>query len=101
MNQQIPLAALTSQTVNVSLNGQDCAISVYQLFTGLYVDLIANGTTIFTCRLATDRTNLARNQAYMGFQGQLFFLDMNGTDDPVYTDIGTRFILLYSPPVSA
>ena len=99
MNQQIDLSAVPAQKLSVTLNNQDCQISVYQLFTGLFVDLVANGTPIFTCRLANDKVNLARNQAYNGFSGQLFFVDQQGTDDPVYTGLGTRFVLLYAPPV--
>ena len=47
---------------------------------------------------------LARNAtfmvmtAYLGFVGELFFLDTQGSNDPVYTGLGSRYLLLYVFP---
>jgi hypothetical protein len=35
---------------------------------------------------------------YLGFSGDLFFADTQGTNDPYYTDLGTRYLLVYVTP---
>jgi hypothetical protein len=34
-------------------------------------------------------------ETYLGFIGDLSFTDTQGTSDPVYTGLGSRFVLLY------
>jgi len=95
MNQSIVLSQVPSQTLTIQLGTQQCTINVYQKSTGLYLDLNVAGTQILNTMLCLDRVALIR-ESYLGFIGQLFFVDTQGTDDPYYTGFGTRFILVYS-----
>ncbi len=95
----IPLQAVPSQTVSVALNNQACQINVYTLTTGLYVDLLLNDAQIVGGVVAQNLNPIVRD-AYLGFIGDLAFSDTQGDDDPVYTGLGSRFVLFYVFPPS-
>ena len=92
--QIIPLTAVGAQSFTVLLGTQQCAINVYQLSTGLYCDLVANNTDIVSTMLCLNLVGLVRS-AYLGFTGQLFFYDTQGTSDPDYSGLGDRYQLVY------
>lgn len=95
MRNVIPLAAVPSQSLSITINGQPCNINVYQKSTGLYLDLILNGVPITnTARCLLDAKLLADRQ-YLGFVGDLLFTDTQGASDPDYTGLGSRFFLVY------
>jgi hypothetical protein len=94
--QVIPITAVPSQTFSVQLAGQDCDIALYQKSTGLFMDLTLNGVQILSAMLCLDRVYLVR-YAYLGFVGNLAFVDTQGTIDPSYDGLGSRFILAYFP----
>jgi len=93
----IPLQALPSQTLSVAVGPQDCSIAVYQKSTGLFLDLSAGGTPRVQGVLCHDRVLLVR-QAYLGFIGDLCFIDTQGKTDPVYAGLGSRYLLAYLSP---
>ena len=95
--QVIPLAAVASQSFTIQLNGQNCEINIYQKSTGLYFDLILNGSGIVNTMICLNAVGLVR-EIYLGFVGQLVFIDTQGTDDPYYTGLGSRYILTYWLP---
>lgn len=90
----IPLQAVPSQTVQVSLAGQPCKINVYQMDSGLYCDLFVNNVMILGGIICQDRNRIVRD-AYFGFVGDLGFIDTQGTQDPDYTGLGSRYNLAY------
>jgi hypothetical protein len=47
--------------------------------------------------LCENVNRLVRN-SYFGFLGDLAFLDNQGTSDPFYTGLGTRYSLIYLEP---
>lgn len=93
----IPLQPLPSQILNVSLAGQACVISVYQKTTGLFLNLTVTNTPRVFGVLCHDRVRLVR-QPYLGFIGDLSFIDTQGVDDPQYTGLGSRWVLAYLTP---
>lgn len=95
--QVIPLTAVASQSFTIQLNGQNCEINIYQKSTGLYFDLILNGSGIVNTMICLNAVGLVR-EIYLGFVGQLVFIDTQGTDDPYYTGLGSRYILTYWLP---
>ena len=95
--QTIPLRQVPNQTVRLTLGAQSCQINLYTLSTGLYLDLLGNGAAILTGAICEDR-NLIVREAYLGFIGDLSFMDTQGTDDPQYTGLGERWALLYLSP---
>lgn len=95
--QIVPLTAVASQSFSVQLGAQQCQMNLYQKAEyGLFMDLFLNGTQILSAMLCLDRVGLVR-QAYLGFTGQLAFVDTQGTTDPYYTGLGSRYILTYTP----
>lgn len=92
--QIIPITAIPSQRLFVVLNGQNCTIRVYQKSTGLYLDLALEGTTILSGVICRDRVRCVR-QPYLGFVGDLAFMDTQGNDDPEYAGLGSRWVLMY------
>lgn len=95
--QVIPLGAVESQALNTQLGSQNCQISVYSLSTGLYLDLSVDESPIVTGVLCHDRNRLVR-ETYFGFVGDLSFIDSQGTSDPTYDGLGSRYSLLYLDP---
>lgn len=92
--QIIPIVAVPSQSFTIQLNGQNCAINIYQLETGLYFDLAVNNQVIVTTMICLNLVGLIREE-YLGFSGQLAFVDTQGTNDPTYDGLGTRYQLIY------
>jgi hypothetical protein len=60
----------------------------------MFFDISVGGTQI---ALAVQCENLVSlvPTSYLGFTGWLVFFDTQGTSNPVYTGLGTRWVLLY------
>ena len=92
--QQISLQPVPSQQVQVVLDGQTCAINVYVKPQCMFFDLALNGTPIAYAVQCKNMVSLVPT-SYLGFSGWLIFFDTQGSDDPIYTGLGTRWVLLY------
>lgn len=97
MSLLIPLTAVPNQSVQVTLNGQTCRVAVYQKDTGLYIDLYV-GTALIIAGVICQHANRIVRDSYLGFTGDLAFIDTQGVSDPDYTGIGTRYVLVYLAP---
>lgn len=91
----IPLAAVASQTVTITIADQRIRLNVYQKAFGLFVDVYVNDAVILSGALARNLVKIVRS-AYLGFIGDLFFFDTQGESDPTYDGLADRFVLLYS-----
>jgi len=96
MTQVIPLANVPYQTFSITLAGQRCKIALYQKAEGLFLDLAIGQTQIVTAMICRDRVKLLR-YPYLGFVGNLAFVDTQGTSDPQYTGFDSRYVLSYLP----
>ena len=92
--QIIPIQDVYSQTVTVSLAGQQCQIYLYQLSTGFFCDLYVNSKKIISGVMCLDR-NLIVRDSYLGFIGDIAFADTQGTEDPSSPGLNSRFYLCY------
>ena len=92
--QVIPISAIPSQSFTIKLGTQNCAIKIYQLETGLYFDLTLEGNVIVATMICLNLVGLVR-ESYLDFTGQLGFVDTQGTSDPTYDGLGTRYLLVY------
>ena len=90
----VPLIAQPAQTLAVTLANQPCKIRVYANSTGLYLDLAVNDVPVISSVLAHNAVRLVR-AAYLGFTGDLTFLDTEGSDDPEVSGLGSRWVLAY------
>jgi hypothetical protein len=103
--QTIPLQAVPSQIVTTFLGDQQCSIKIYQKFYGLFIDLSVIGGFLQTevvRHIVTGQIcwnlNLIVRYGYLGFTGDLAFIDTQGSDNPIFTGLGSRFQLLYLAP---
>ena len=95
--QIVPLQPVPNQDAQALLTNQPCQIHVYDREGDLFFDLAVNNSPIITGRICENKNLLVLNK-YFGFLGDFTFYDTAGTDDPVYTGLGTRFVLIYLEP---
>lgn len=93
--QLVPLIAAPSQTLAVVLAGQPAQIALRQNGAHLYFDLRLNGQDIVLTRICRNRQRLLIDAGYRGFVGDFAFVDLHGEDEPFYTGLGARFVLVY------
>lgn len=91
---KIPLQTTPAQSLKVKLAGQNCELRVYYRFGSTYLDLTVGGVVVCTGAICRDRQNIVQI-ANNAFQGALFFMDMLGTSDPLYSGFGERWRLFY------
>jgi hypothetical protein len=94
----IPTQPIPSQVINVILSGQATTIALRQLSTGLFMNLMVGGTEIVGLVICENLNRIVRD-LYLGFKGDLLFLDNSGSGtDPNYLGLGTQFSLAYLSP---
>ena len=91
---KVPLKKTPAQSLKIKLDGQNCEIRIYYRFGATYLDLVCNGTEIVKGALCRDRQSVIQI-AQSAFEGRLLFVDMLGTNDPLYTGFGERWRLFY------
>lgn len=92
--QEIPIQPVPSQITKVVLGGKNCQILVYQKPQGVFVDINADGSDIVTGVIARDAVPLVCRD-YVGFPGNILFIDTQGSADPSYEGLGDRWTLVY------
>ena len=113
---QIPLAAVPAQSLNVTLDQQNVSLSIYTLprssqsyslgqpvqydapaalIQTIFMDVLLAGVPIRTCLQAVNLQRLLATAQYLGFVGDFVFVDTQGSADPIYSGLGSRFQLIY------
>lgn len=90
----VSLVPQKSQSISVNLAGQQCTIRLIQRESFMYMDLTVNGNPIMQgvpCLYG----NKMVGYSYLGFKGDLVFIDNDGQNDPSYEGLGSRYILYY------
>lgn len=90
----VPIQPLQNQQVQCQLGGQACTFNIYQQAFGLYIDVFVGNVAIIEGVIAENLNRIVRS-LYLGFIGDLTFFDIQGLENPVYTGLGTRFLLIY------
>lgn len=90
----VSLEAVKEQTVNVALNQQQCSIRLVQRESAIYMDLSVNNVPLIQGVPCLYANKMVR-YSYLGFSGELVFLDTQGTSDPEYSNLGGRYKLFY------
>lgn len=91
---QVTLQPVASQQVQTVLGGQQCQIAVYVKNQCMFLDMMVNGTQVIYAVQCKNLVSLIPT-AYIGFVGWLMFIDTQGSEDPKYTGLGSRWQLLY------
>jgi len=81
----IPLQPIPNQSVSFLLNGASYTIDVDTRLEEIYISIFQEGQYVL-------RNRALRAYAPVGFNLQL--ADTLGTDDPVYTGLGSRWLLM-------
>lgn len=91
----IPLNPVANQQLSTVLDDNVATqISLTTTDYGMYIDVVYNGVFVIQARLCQDRTDV--NPAkYLGMPQSLFFADTQGTSDPVFAGLGSRYLLCY------
>ncbi len=92
--QIIPIQPVPNQNFITNLGGQAAQINIYAKSTGIFMDLLVSNSPIVSGVICQDRNRIVRNN-YLGFVGDLCFVDQQGTSDPLYTQLNSRFLLMY------
>lgn len=99
MSQQVPVGAVAGQTLTINLGQQACLIELRTMGLGadahLYFTLTVGGAPVVTTRVCRNLQRLLLDAQYRGFHGDFVFIDTQGDADPVYTGLGTRWVLVY------
>ncbi|WP_342668196.1 phage baseplate plug family protein [Candidatus Arsenophonus triatominarum] len=90
----IMLSPVKSQRINLTLNGQECTLRLTQHESALYLDLTVKGIPVVQGVPCLHGTRLVR-YAWLGFTGDLFFVDTQGQEDPRWHGLGSRWFLFY------
>ena len=90
----IPIQQIPDQVFYVTLGEQECEIHLYLRFRYMYMDLIVDDKTLFQGKICLNGVNMVEHE-YLGFKGQLKFVDTQGFDDPYYTGFDERWFLTY------
>ncbi len=90
----VPLRPLPNQAVSVLLDSQVCQIDVFQKTRGLFLNLYVSNELLIGGVLCQNLNRIVRS-LYLGFSGDLFFIDNQGNTDPIYTGLGDRYSLAY------
>lgn len=97
MSQIVPLQALPNQQVQIQLGGQAVTLNIFQQAFGLYVDVFVGATAIIQGVIGENLNRIVRS-TYLGFSGDFTFWDTQGSSDPVYTGLGSRYLLVWIDP---
>ena len=111
--QVIPLQPAVNQSLSINLSGQSVVLNlyfkeiqvpvaagiatdppVYEPVNPLFADVYSGNRLVIGGVLCQDRNRIVRD-AYLGFKGDLAFVDTQGIDDPLVGGLGTRWLLTY------
>lgn len=95
----IPLQDSANQSFSCTLDGAIAQITLRTTDYGLFADVVYAGVSVAAGRICLDRTDINPNR-YLGMPQALFFADLQGATDPVYTGFGTQYLLIYGNPDS-
>lgn len=90
----VPTRPVPRQTFSALLGNQNCQINIYQKFTCMFLDLYVDNALIIAGVQCHNADRIVRS-IYLGFLGDLAFFDRQGSDDPTFDGLGTRFFLAY------
>jgi hypothetical protein len=92
--QVIPIQDVPNQQFQVTLSKQQCTINLYENSQGLFCDLYVSNNLIIAGVICQNKNRIVRD-SYLGFVGDLSFIDSQGTSDPTYPGLGTRYLFCY------
>jgi hypothetical protein len=90
----IPTQSLASQQLQCQVAQQSVTLKIYQFNYGLFMDVVLTEGLGVNGVICLNRNRIVRN-TYLGLVGDFGWIDTQGDEDPIYTGLGSRFLLLY------
>lgn len=90
----VSILSQKSQSISVDLAGQQCSIRLIQRESFIYMDLEVNGVPVIQGVPCLYGNKMVR-YSYLGFRGDLVFIDNIGQADPSWEGLGGRHVLYY------
>lgn len=91
---RIPIRAIPSQSFMSVINDVAFTFHFYQREGSMYCDLNVDDNPIWYGLICHDRTPMKERRTTI-FSGNLMFVDLEGTEDPTYPKLDSRFVLVY------
>ena len=93
----IPILDEPSQKLTVNLGRQAVDIALTMRLGSLYADVRANGRDVVNGRICLNGEPIIK-EAFRPFVRELYFEDLQGSENPVYGGLGRRFLLRWVEP---
>lgn len=91
---RIPLQPITNQEFVIMLEQRDWNIRLIQRLNRMYLSLWIDNIEIWSGSICRDRLPFVQSKT-QNVTGNLVFVDMEGTSDPTYEGLGSRYKLFY------
>lgn len=92
---QIPLSKIPNQIVAVDLEEKHCVFEFITRGDKMYANKITIDDEVKARGIACLNRNNLFNFFSSGLSGELYFFDMNGSQEPKYYGLNSRWLLLY------
>lgn len=92
---QIPVSAMPSQSFNVIINSVVFRLDIYQRSTGLYMNVWVLGSIVISGAICQN-LNPVIHSDYLGLGGDFVWVDTQGSNDPTYDGLGSRYVLTFT-----
>lgn len=89
----IALQPVPNQTVSCAAGGQQLRLAIYHRLGKIYMDVNCNGTDIANGAICLNGAKVVKS-AYL-MVGNLAIVDIQGANDPEYSGLGSRYLLIY------
>ena len=93
----VPLQEVPNQTLQCQLAQQAFTLNIYQFAYGLFMDVLVDNVPIISGVICLNNNRIVRSK-YLGFDGDFVFIDAlssTAPTDPIYTGLGTQYLLVY------
>ena len=99
--QRIPLRPAPNQSLEIVLGGQNCTLRLYtrpvDMVEHLFCDIAVERNVVLSGAICQNLTPLILYR-HLAFEGQLFFVDMQGDEPPHWRGLDDRFRLVWLAP---
>lgn len=92
--QIVPLQPKQNQRVQTTLGEQIAQFKVRQTRYGMFISVYLDDDLVIGGVVCENLNRIVRDE-YFGFSGDVAFIDTQGSADPTYDGLGSRFLLAY------
>jgi len=90
----IPINTLPYQVIKTNVLNQYVVIRLYWKNVGLFADVAWDGQDLSLGTIVRNKVPLIKKH-YTEFVGNFIIFDTQGQSDPEYTELGSRYVLIY------